>query len=892
MTSIQPQPQPSQSRSGGQTDVSRYNLTEIAAAAGVDLATLPYVARILLENTAHLAAVGRCGPELVPTVARWSADGGRAEDLPFQPSRVVLQDYSGIPVLLDLAALRAAAVRRGISADQVNPVLPAHLVVDHTVRVDASGRDALRTNTNLEFARNGERYALLRWAGQAFSQLRIVPPGKGIIHQINLERLAQVAVVTEGEDGRPFARPDTVLGTDSHTSMVGALGVLGWGVGGIEATSVLLGEPVLLAPPRVIGVRLTGRLRPGVTATDLVLTITQFLRSLGVLGAILEFHGEGVASLAVHDRATVANMAPDYGATTAFFPVDDETLRYLRSTGRSAEQVELVERYCRAQQLFHQPDAVSAIRYSETVTFDLATVEPCVAGPHRPDQRVPLAEVPDSLARARGPVATATRTRDGAPADGSVLLAALTSCTNTSHPDSMVIAGLVAKRAVEFGLRVPEWTKTSLAPGSRTVPEYLDRAGLLDPLKKLGFDVVAFGCTTCHGNSGPLTPEAARAVTEDGILGAAVLSGNRNFEGRLHPQIRAAYLASPGLVVAYALAGTVTKDLVSEPVGTADDGREVYLRDLWPEPAEVAAAVRTSVGPELYASAYADLFSGDERWQSLPAPVGELYTWEAESSYILEPPYVDTPSTGPAPAELTGARILALLGDSVSTDHISPVGAITPDGDAGRFLSRLGIDEPEFNSYGSRRGNHHVMLRGTFASPRLRNAMADGRVGPWTRHRPSGELLSIHAAAELYRASDVPLVVVAGREYGCGSARDWAAKGTALLGVRAVLAESFERIHRSNLVGMGVLPLRFPKGRSSADYGLDGSEEIDLSGLSSLRPHGGVLVRIRRADGSSVTFTATAAVETAREVEYLGAGGVLPFIRDGLVPASAPGRAE
>ncbi|MGF1427371.1 aconitate hydratase AcnA [Kitasatospora sp. LaBMicrA B282] len=873
-----------------------HDLVAVAAAAGVALDTLPYVVRVLLENVVQLAEEGLCEAALPPALARWAAargaagggDGtggaggsagagaaGELASLPFQPARIVLQDYSGIPVLLDLAALRAAAARRGIPAERVNPVVPAHLVVDHTVRVDAAGNAAaLRTNTDLEYARNGERYALLRWAGQAFPQVRIVPPGKGIIHQINLERLAQVVVRAEGPDGRVRLRPDTVLGTDSHTSMVGALGVLGWGVGGIEATSVLLGEPVLLAPPRVVGVRLTGRPRPGTTATDLVLTLTQFLRSYGVLGAILEFHGPGVASLSVQDRATVANMAPDYGATTAFFPVDRETLRFLAATGRPAEQVDLVERHCRERGLFHEPDAAGRIRYPEVATFDLGSVEPCVAGPHRPDQRVPLDAVPGSLAPLlERPVPTGAT----GPVDGSVLIAALTSCTNTSHPESMVIAGLVARRAVELGLRVPAWTRTSLAPGSRAVPEYLERAGLLDPLRRLGFDVVAFGCTTCHGNSGPLTPEAARAVAEDGALGVAVLSGNRNFEGRIHPQIRAAYLASPGLVVAYALAGTVTRDLTTEPVGTAPDGTEVYLRDLWPDPAEVARTVRAAVDPGQFGAAYADLFEGDERWRSLAAPEGELYAWQDDSTYILEPPYVDAPSAGLTGDELTGARILALLGDSVSTDHISPVGAITPQGDAGRLLAELGVPEAEFNSYGGRRGNHHVMLRGTFGSPRLRNAMAGGATGPWTVHHPSGELLSIHAAAEAHRAAGTPLVVVAGREYGCGSARDWAAKGTALLGVRAVLAESFERIHRSNLVGMGVLPLRFPAGSTAADHGLDGSEQLDLAGLAALRPHGPVRVLVRRADGTAHSFTATAAVETTREVDYLRVGGILPF---------------
>ncbi|MEU3887716.1 aconitate hydratase AcnA [Streptomyces sp. NPDC029041] len=856
----------------------RHDLHSTARSAGADLAVMPYTARVLLENAAHLVATGRAEPGLVRAVARWGAGDGTPGELSFQPSRVLLQDYSGIPVILDLAALRAAAVRRGLPAGRVSPVIPAHLVVDHTVRADVTGRqDALRINTELEFARNEERYALLRWAERALPGLRVVPPGKGIVHQINLERLAQVVTVGPGPDGQPLARPDTVLGTDSHTSMVGALGVLGWGVGGIEATSALLGEPVLIAPPRVVGVRLTGRPRPGTTATDIVLTLNQLLRDYGVVGAILEFHGEGARRLSVPDRATIANMAPDHGATTSFFPVDDETLRFLRATGRDPEHVALVESFCRAQGLFHEPGTRSSVRYAEELTVDLGGVEPCVAGPHRPDQRLGLSAVPRSLADAGS--GTAPRpAAGGTPQDGAVLIAALTSCTNTSHPSSMVTAGLVARRAVELGLTVPPWTKTSLAPGSRTVPAYLEEAGLLAPLEKLGFGVVAFGCTTCHGNSGPLTEEGTRAA-DSGVLGAAVLSGNRNFEGRIHPRIRAAYLASPGLVVAYALAGTVDRDLTREPVAFAPDGRPVHLRDLWPDPAEVAEAVRAAAGPGLFADVYDDLFEGDERWRSLEVRGDELYAWPSDSRFILRPPYVDTAASGPVADEVTGARVLVLLGDRVTTDHISPVGPIAPDSEAGAYLTGAGVPPDRLGSFGTRRGNHHVMVRGTFANPRLRNALAEhGRQGPWTRHQPSGEPATIHATAERYRSEGVPAVVVAGREYGAGSARDWAAKGTALLGVRAVIAESFERIHRGNLVGMGVLPLCFPAGQSSGTHRLDGSEQIDLVGLSGLGPRGTVLVRVRRADGSVTEFEATAAVETSREAEYLRVGGILPYV--------------
>ncbi len=873
---------------GSADGVHHYSLSRLAAATGADLSRMSYTARLLLENAVHSVATGAAGPELPDAVIRWGTAarpvGESVGDLQFLPSRVVLQDFSGIPVVLDLAALRAAAVRRGLPAADVSPVLPAHLVVDHSVRVDSAGsRDSLRINAKLEFDRNAERYTLLRWAEQAFPALRVVPPGTGIIHQVNLERLASVVTLTDGPDGRPLARPDTVLGTDSHTPMIGGLGVLGWGVGGIEATSVLLGEPVLLRPPRVIGVRLTGRPAPGTTATDLVLTLTRHLRRVGVIGAILEFHGEGVGHLSVPDRATLANMAPDYGATTSLFPVDRETLRFLRATGRPERQVELVERYCREQGLFRQEGSAGTPAYTEEIEFDLSLATPCVAGPRRPDQCVPLAEVPAGLAEISGRTAPARPPADEGPTDGSVLIAALTSCTNTSHPASMITAGLVARRAVELGLEVPSWVKTSLAPGSRTVPAYLDRAGLLSSLEKLGFHLVAFGCTTCHGMSGPLTEQAARAVTEDGILGTAVLSGNRNFEGRIHPQVRAAYLASPALVVCYALAGTMALDLTSEPIAVSADGRQVRLSDLWPTPREIEEAVRGAVGPELFETAYASLFEGDEHWQSLEAAGGPLYAWPDDSDYVLEPPYIDRAGPAPAGDRITGARVLALLGDSVSTDHISPVGAIPADSEAGRYLDEQGVPESEFNSFGARRGNHHVMVRGTFASPRLRNALADGKEGPWTRHLPSGELMSIHAAAAAYRAEGVAHIVIGGREYGCGSARDWAAKGTALLGVRAVLAETFERIHRSNLVGMGVLPLRFPDGTGARSYGLDGTEEVDLLGLDALSPRGPVTVRVRRRDGSAFDFEARAAVETDRELDYLRTGGVLPYVMDKLI---------
>ncbi|GGK78936.1 aconitate hydratase AcnA [Mangrovihabitans endophyticus] len=865
-------------RAGSADEAVRHPLAELAAEAGGDLGTMPYSMRVLLENVAHLAATGRAAPASVASLVRSGGRSSQAE-LPFHPSRVVLQDFSGVPVVLDLLALRSAAVRKGLPASRVEPVIPAHLVVDHAARVDVAGvRGALEANLDGEYQRNAERYALLRWAEQAFANLTVIPPGNGIIHQINLERLARVVSTQREPDGRERVRPDTVLGTDSHTPMVGALGVLAWGVGGIEATSVLLGEPVLVPLPRVVEVRMTGRLRPGVTVTDLALTLTQQLRGHDVVGAFLEFTGDGVGGLGVPDRATIANMAPEYGATTAFFPVDDETLRFLRATGRTPHHVSLVEAYCKDQGLFAEQS--TTVRYARTLTVDLSSIEPCLAGPRTPHDRVPLARVPASF-RALRPVTASAAAAPGVPDDGAVLLAALTSCTNTSNPAAMATAGLVARRAVESGLRVKPWVKASLAPGSRAVPAYLDRAGLLAPLEDLGFAVVAYGCASCHGMSGPLLPAAAQAVAGSGIAGVAVLSGNRNFDGRVHPDVRAAYLASPGLVVAYALAGTVTRDLTTEPVALAPDGRAVHLRDLWPSPREVEDAVAAANDPGLFTAAYAGMLAGDDRWRSLPSPAGELYEWDAGSTYVLPPPFLDQSPRFPA-GDITGARVLALLDDDVSTDHISPVGAIPIGSDAGQYLLDSGVSVRDLDSYGTRRGNHHVMVRGTFSSPRLRNALAGGRPGPSTVLLPEGRPCSIHAAAVEYAQAGVPLAVVAGKRYGLGSARDWAAKGTALLGVRVVLAEGFERIHRSNLVGTGVLPLCFPAGQSSGSHGIDGTETIDVLDLADLRPRKSVTVRLGGRDGSVRTLAMTAAVETDREVQYLRGGGLLPHVMAGL----------
>lgn len=863
-------------------DVYFHSLPHLVATVGGDLGALPYSVRILLESITRPSA-RVIEPEPAEVLARWPlTERGAVADLSFCPTRVLLQDFSGVPVVLDLAALRAAAAREGFPVHRVSPVIPAHLVVDHSVQVDVAGTaNALGINTRREFQRNAKRYGLLRWAEQAFDRFQVTPPGNGIIHQINLERLAEIVTVRQDPDGMDYATADTVLGTDSHTPMVGGLGVLGWGVGGIEATAVLLGEPVTLAPPRVIGVRLTGRLRPGVTATDLVLTLTQELRQRELAGAFIEFCGDGASSLSVPDRATLANMAPDYGATTSYFPVDEETLRFLAATGRPPAQVDMVERYCKEQGLFK--DAESVPSYAEEVVFDLASVQPCAAGPRRPDERVPLGQLPKSFHAAYP--ARPSGDRVGL-VDGAVVIAAVTSCTNTSHPGSMITAGLVAKRAVEFGLSVPSWVKTSLAPGSRAVPLYLNRAGLMAPLEKLGFGVVAFGCTTCHGMSGPLDPAVARALEGDAAVGVAVISGNRNFEGRIHPQARAVYLASPGLVVAYALAGTVTRDLTTEPLGVTPGGRAVYLADLWPSPEEVADAVRASVDPVLLTAAKAGPVDSDSMWRKLPVPGGDLYSWDPDSTYILQPPYLHQAGQGLEGGQISGARVLAKLGDSVSTDHISPVGTIAADGDSGRYLLELGVATRDFNSFGARRGNHHVMVRGTFANSRLRNEMAGGREGAWTVVHPSGQLRSIHEAATAYQEAGVPLVVVAGRNYGCGSARDWAAKGTRLLGVRAVLAESFERIHRSNLVCMGVLPLTFLPGESAASHRIDGSEIIDLLDLDELYPGKLVTVRLRTDDGSARTFVMTAAIKTAREVDYLRCGGILLHVLASLTRGS------
>ncbi len=858
---------------------------------GIDsLDRLPYTVRILLENVLRLCDGALVKEDDVLALARWQPGN---QDFPFLPARVLLQDFTGVPCVVDLAAMRSAVGRMRGDPQRINPLVPVDLVIDHSVQVDQFGSDsAFAANVELEYERNKERYALLRWAQTAFKNFRAVPPDTGIVHQVNLEFLATVVVERKEDDGTPIAFPDTLVGTDSHTTMINGLGVLGWGVGGIEAEAVMLGQPLYLLMPTVVGMRLTGKLKEGVTGTDLVLTVTQRLRAHGVVGKFVEFFGPGVSALPLAQRATIANMAPEYGATAGLFPVDDETLRYLRSTARPDRVVDLVERYTKAQGLF-RTDAAPEPQYSELLELDLSTVEPSLAGPKRPQDRVPMRELKESFRAAypglmEGDGAQATNGHAG-PGHGSVAIAAITSCTNTSNPALLIGAGLLARNAVAKGLAVKPWVKTSLAPGSRAVTDYLHDAGLLDYLNQLNFNLVGYGCTTCIGNSGPLPEEVASSITENNLTVAAVLSGNRNFEGRIHPQVKANYLASPPLVVAYALAGTVDIDLDREPLGTDRDGHAVYLRDIWPSDREVAEQIERSVRPQLFARSYGDVFNGDEHWRRLPVPTGDQYDWDAESTYVQEPPFFSDLAAEPGPmSDIHGARVLAMLADSVTTDHISPAGNIPRTSPAGQYLIAHDVRPDEFNSYGSRRGNDRVMVRGTFGNIRLRNELAPGKEGDWTQHLPDGEELRIYHAAERYREEGVPLLVIAGKEYGTGSSRDWAAKGTLLLGVKAVIAESFERIHRSNLVGMGVLPLQFTGGQTRETLGLSGREVYDIDGIAeNLTPGKEVNVRALKADGTEIRFRALVRIDSPVEVEYYRHGGILQYVLRRLVSGQA-----
>ena len=862
--------------------------------AGIDTTRLPYTVRVLLEMLLRHSEGPHVSEADIRALGAWPAPAPAGTSVPFIPARVILQDFTGVPTIADMAAMRDQYARMGGDADAIDPHVPVDLVIDHSVQVDAFGtRFAYERNMEREYERNGERYRFFRWAQGAFGTLRVVPPGMGIVHQVNLEHLAHVVDVREHAGG-PVALPDTLVGTDSHTTMINALGVLGWGVGGIEAEAAMLGQPLPMPEPTVIGFEFRGALPTGVTATDLVLTVTERLRAYGVVGRFVEFTGDGLSALSIPDRATLSNMAPEFGATAATFPVDAETVRFLTATGRE-EHAPLVEAYCRAQGLFRE-DGQPIADYSDVLVLDLAEVEPSLAGPSRPQDRVALGGVPESFRTAfprdPSPVAlpidalvpegAAGRTATAADCTvdhGSVVIAAITSCTNTSNPSVMVAAGLLARNAVARGLETKPWVKTSLAPGSRVVTDYLERAGLLEPLDQLRFNLVGYGCTTCIGNSGPLPDALEAAISEHELAVGAVLSGNRNFEGRVHPKVRAAYLASPPLVVAYALTGSLDVDLTTEPVGIGADGEPVMLADIWPSMDEVRAVIAETISPDLYEKEYGTIWDGDERWRALDAPTGETMQWQPDSTYVREPPFFQ--GMADAPHDLTdiaGMRALAVLGDSITTDHISPAGSIPPDGPAGRWLIEHGVEPREFNSFGARRGNHEVMVRGTFANIRLRNEMVAGTEGGYTAHQPGGELMTIFEAAERYRADDTPLIILAGREYGSGSSRDWAAKGTMLLGVKVVIAESFERIHRSNLVGMGVLPLEFTGGEGRASLGLDGTETYRVEGVAGLAPGATVTVTATRRDGSETSFAARARVDTPVEVEYLRHGGILPMV--------------
>jgi aconitate hydratase len=864
-----------------------YKLSALEEAGLGNISRLPFSIKVMLEALLRQVDGYLVTERDVAKLAGWVPGEIPQSEIPFRPARVVLQDFTGVPAIVDLAAMRAAMARLGGDPKRVNPLIPVDLVIDHSVQVDQFGsRFALSFNAEREFERNRERYEFLKWGQGAFDNFRVVPPATGIVHQVNLEYLADVVAVHH-IGARRVAFPDTLVGTDSHTTMVNGLGVLGWGVGGIEAEAVMLGQPIYMLIPQVVGFKLAGSLREGATATDLVLTVTQMLRARGVVDKFVEFFGPGLSQLSLPDRATIANMAPEYGATIGFFPVDAEVLRYLAMSGRPPELIEMVNRYAKAQDLFRTDDTPDPL-YSDTLALDMGSVVPSVAGPRRPQDRVQLGDVPGVFVQAF-PDAQASRSGRGATqtelaaslSHGSVVIAAITSCTNTSNPSVMMAAGLLAKKAVERGLKAQPYVKTSLAPGSKVVTRYLDEAGLTPFLEALGFFTVGYGCTTCIGNSGPLPEEIEKRVEKNNLVVAAVLSGNRNFEGRIHPLVKANYLASPPLVVAYAIAGNVRMDLTREPLGLSASGEAVYLRDVWPSQEEIRTEIARCLSPEMFREQYADVFTGNETWNQVYAPLGQLYAWEASSSYIKEPPFFQgLTSLLEPPSEIHGARVLAYLGDSVTTDHISPAGSIAPNSAAGRYLLGLGIPEREFNSYGARRGNHEVMMRGTFANIRIRNRLLPGVEGGYATYQPTGEHLSIYEAAMKYRADGTPLVVLAGKEYGTGSSRDWAAKGPSLLGVRAVIAESFERIHRSNLVGMGVLPLQFLPGESAQSLGLTGFEVFDIDGVSGdeLRPKQRLQVKASKADGEVRIFQAVLRIDTPVEVEYYRNGGILQSV--------------
>ena len=876
--------------------ITYYRLNALTEQGIGHLDRLPFSIKILLENALRNLDQFEVTEDDVRNLAAWNAKAPQAVEVPFKPVRVVLQDFTGVPIVVDLAAMRSAMQRLGVDPGLINPIIPVDLVIDHSVQVDRfASTDAILFNAQAEFHRNQERYEFLHWGKNALDNFRVVPPATGIIHQVNLEYLAK-AVWTIEQDGERIAMPDSLVGTDSHTTMINGLGVLGWGVGGIEASAAMLGQPLDMLMPQVIGFKFTGALREGTTATDLVLTVTQMLRKKGVVDKFVEFYGPGLSNLSLADRATIANMAPEYGATMGFFPIDSETLRYLHTTNREDSLVALVETYCKAQGLFRTDDTPDP-EYTDTLELDLSTVEPSLAGPKRPQDRVLLKDVKATFNQALttpvrergfglnestvGREAVVTENGNSAKVGhGVVVIAAITSCTNTSNPAVMIGAGLVAKKAVERGLDVQPYVKTSLAPGSRVVSDYLDRAGLTPYLQALGFHVVGYGCTTCIGNSGPLPQRVAQAVTEGELVAAAVISGNRNFEGRVNPLVKANYLASPPLVVAYALAGSVDIDLATEPVGHDRDGEPVYLKDIWPTQKEVADAIASAITPELFARQYGNVFTGNPSWNAITGSHGQVFAWNEDSTYIQEPPYfLGFDSAPTSPTDVHGARVLAMFGDSITTDHISPAGDIALNSPAGDYLQANGVSKPDFNSYGARRGNHEVMIRGTFANIRLRNLLVPGTEGGITTYLPENEVMSIYDASLRYQESGTPLVVLAGAEYGTGSSRDWAAKGTLLLGVKAVIAKSFERIHRSNLVMMGVLPLVFREGESAESLGLTGQETFDITGIENgLTPKQTVTVTATAPDGTVKTFTAIARIDTPVEIEYYRHGGILPYV--------------
>ena len=870
--------------SGGNFDY--YRLQSLEDAGVANISKLPVSIRIILENALRHSDQSVASEEDVRAVASWSPSATPAKDIPYMPGRVLLQDFTGVPAIVDLAAMRSAMADRGLDPGKIDPVVRSDMVIDHSVQVDYfASQGALVMNIDREFERNEERYQFLKWAQDAFNNLTVIPPGVGIVHQVNLEYLAPV-VMTGEHAGSVVAYPDTCIGTDSHTTMINGLGVLGWGVGGIEAEAVMLAQPYYMLVPEVVGVKLSGELPEGATATDLVLTITELLRGTGVVEKFVEFFGPGLDSLPLADRATISNMSPEYGATCGLFPIDDQTLRYLRTSGRSADQVDLVERYYKEQGLFRTTDTPDA-EYTKTLDFDLSSVEPSLAGPKRPQDRLTLSQVAPNFKETFAdtpsggvPASIIINDSEAEIGDGSVVIAAITSCTNTSNPSVMMGAGLLARNAVSKGLNSKPWVKTSMAPGSQVVTGYLEKSGVIDDLEKLGFGVVGYGCTTCIGNSGPLPPPVAEAVDDHELVSAAVLSGNRNFEGRIHPQVQANYLASPMLVVAYALVGTVDIDLSDQPVGVGSDGQDVFLKDIWPSQNEIAKEIADSVTTELFTEKYGAVLEGGDKWDAITANTGILFDWDPGSTYIQRVSFFDDMPDDPEPlSDINGARVLVSFGDSVTTDHISPAGSIPPSSPAGQFLLAGDVPRREFNSYGSRRGNHEVMVRGTFGNIRLRNLLTPERTGDWTAHFPDGEEMRIFDAAEKYREEGVPLIVLAGKEYGTGSSRDWAAKGPKLLGVKAVIAESYERIHRSNLVGMGVLPLQYGDGQSANSLGLDGTETFDFSGIADgLAPGQMVKVVAVANDGNVIEFEALLRIDTPVEIDYYRHGGVLNFV--------------